>query len=295
MSSSLNSPPTPGRVLTVAATVSLALAGATWSLVTTLTETTAVVLGPGRTSVEELVVALSAAAALALLFWVTLGLLASVVAALPGPLGAVGRRMRDSVAPEAVRRWAAVLLGVVVVSACAPGGAAASEVVAVRTVAAEPTSEAPAPLWGEPVPGWSPSTSTTSSAAPPVPAPSASVPPTSAPPPTAPATATPADAASAPEWVPTPVRRLPPVSLTAPRPPASDQPLEVTVRRGDTLWDLAAAHLTPGATDAEVAASWQRWYTGNRDVIGSDPDLILPGQVLRVPTSPDATLAEAAR
>ena len=56
-----------------------------------------------------------------------------------------------------------------------------------------------------------------------------------------------------------------------------------TVRRGDTLWDLAAAHLPAEATDAEISASWQQWYLENRAVIGPDPDLILPGQILSVP------------
>jgi nucleoid-associated protein YgaU len=32
-----------------------------------------------------------------------------------------------------------------------------------------------------------------------------------------------------------------------------------------------------------VAASWPRWYAANRRVIGADPDLILPGQILRPP------------
>lgn len=58
---------------------------------------------------------------------------------------------------------------------------------------------------------------------------------------------------------------------------------EVVVRRGDTLWDLAARHLGPEATDADVAEEWPRWYAANRDVLGEDPDLILPGQRLLVP------------
>ena len=56
--------------------------------------------------------------------------------------------------------------------------------------------------------------------------------------------------------------------------------------RGDSLWAIAARHLGPGATDAEVAREWPRWYAANRDTIGADPDLLLPGQVLRVPGSP---------
>ena len=55
------------------------------------------------------------------------------------------------------------------------------------------------------------------------------------------------------------------------------------MRRGDSLWAIAARHLGPGATDAEVAEEWPRWYAANRAVIGPDPDLVLPGQVLRAP------------
>ena len=46
---------------------------------------------------------------------------------------------------------------------------------------------------------------------------------------------------------------------------------EVVVRRGDTLWDIAARHLGPDASAAEVAAEWPRWHAANRDVIGARP------------------------
>jgi resuscitation-promoting factor RpfA len=59
----------------------------------------------------------------------------------------------------------------------------------------------------------------------------------------------------------------------------------VLVRRGDTLWDLARRHLPAGATDAQVARAWPRWYAANRAVIGPDPGLLLPGQRLRVPSA----------
>jgi hypothetical protein len=57
----------------------------------------------------------------------------------------------------------------------------------------------------------------------------------------------------------------------------------VVVRPGDTLWDLAAAYLPPGAGPARVTACWHRIHELNRDVIGDDPDLILPGQRLHLP------------
>lgn len=55
------------------------------------------------------------------------------------------------------------------------------------------------------------------------------------------------------------------------------------VQPGDTLWAIAAAHLGPDADDAEIAAAWPRWYAANAPVIGSDPDLILPGTPLSEP------------
>ncbi|MEU6553750.1 transglycosylase family protein [Streptomyces sp. NPDC046915] len=45
-----------------------------------------------------------------------------------------------------------------------------------------------------------------------------------------------------------------------------------TVVHGDTLSQIAA--------DEQVRGGWQRLYAGNRTTIGSDPDLIIPGQRL---------------
>lgn len=66
-------------------------------------------------------------------------------------------------------------------------------------------------------------------------------------------------------------------------PPREPRDQEVVVRRGDTLWEIAARHLGHGVDDSEVAAEWPRWWQANRLVIGSDPDLILPGMRLRPP------------
>lgn len=62
----------------------------------------------------------------------------------------------------------------------------------------------------------------------------------------------------------------------------------VVVRRGDSLWRLVSRHLGPSASAAEIAAEWPRWYAANRSTVGPDPDLIRPGQLLRVP-NPDRT------
>jgi hypothetical protein len=60
---------------------------------------------------------------------------------------------------------------------------------------------------------------------------------------------------------------------------------ELVVRRGDTLWHLAARALGPGASDAEIAAEWPRWWAANREQVGADPDLILPGTRLCAPSA----------
>ncbi|MFC0484202.1 LysM peptidoglycan-binding domain-containing protein [Pseudarthrobacter scleromae] len=58
---------------------------------------------------------------------------------------------------------------------------------------------------------------------------------------------------------------------------------DVTVHAGDTLWDIAARHLGPGVSDLDIALHWPRWYEANRKVIGQDPDVLLPGQILQPP------------
>lgn len=65
----------------------------------------------------------------------------------------------------------------------------------------------------------------------------------------------------------------------------ANQPSEegIAVRSGESLWEISARQLGPGATDADIANEWPRWYQANRDVIGPNPDKILPGQVLLPP------------
>jgi hypothetical protein len=71
----------------------------------------------------------------------------------------------------------------------------------------------------------------------------------------------------------------------APAPPADPARIHV-VRAGDTLWDIAAADLDGRADSARITAQWHRIYRLNRAVIGADPDLIDPGQELRMPIPP---------
>lgn len=59
---------------------------------------------------------------------------------------------------------------------------------------------------------------------------------------------------------------------------------EVAVRPGDSLWSIAARHLGPTASDAEIAEAWPSWYAANKQLIGDEPDLLQPGQLLQPPT-----------
>jgi hypothetical protein len=54
------------------------------------------------------------------------------------------------------------------------------------------------------------------------------------------------------------------------------------VRPGDSLWSIARAHPADGD---DVELRWRAIWAANRDVVGTDPDLIHPGQALRLPGS----------
>lgn len=60
---------------------------------------------------------------------------------------------------------------------------------------------------------------------------------------------------------------------------------EHVVRPGESLWSVTAGALRPGARTAEVAAGWRRLYALNRDRVGDDADLLLPGTTLRLPSA----------
>lgn len=70
----------------------------------------------------------------------------------------------------------------------------------------------------------------------------------------------------------------------APSPPAAATPTAraVTVQAGDTMWSLTASWLGPDATNAQIVAAWPTYYAQNRSVIGPDPSLLRPGEVLQV-------------
>lgn len=72
----------------------------------------------------------------------------------------------------------------------------------------------------------------------------------------------------------------------SPTPAPLTTPAVIEVRPGDSLWTIAARQLGPFATDVEIAQAWPLWHQENRQVIGDDPDLLLPGQLLRPPHQP---------
>lgn len=55
------------------------------------------------------------------------------------------------------------------------------------------------------------------------------------------------------------------------------------IRSGDSLWDIAQARLPARASEAAISRHVLAVYRANRDVIGSDPDLIYPGTPLVLP------------
>ena len=74
------------------------------------------------------------------------------------------------------------------------------------------------------------------------------------------------------------------VGLPVPDRQPGAAPATYTVRPGDSLWSVAARRLPHGSSDHAVDATWRRVYAVNREVIGEDPDLLLPGTTLRFPS-----------
>jgi nucleoid-associated protein YgaU len=169
--------------------------------------------------------------------WLTVGLCAGLLAALPGAVGRAAAIVTRALLPAAIRRVLAGVTGLTVLVTPAAAGA--------RGVL--------------PSPGWP------SSAAPPAASQHA------------PSDPTRGALLPAPSW---------PVSAALPEarrpPPLLGAATTVRVRPGDALWRIAARRLATGSPAASIAAACHRLYADNRTVIGSDPDLIHPGQLLRI-------------
>ena len=221
---------------------------------------------------DEVLTLVAAVAALAVGTWLLVGFTLSVLAHLPGAAGDLARRWAEQISPAVVRRVAAVVVGASLSGALAPGTATADGPAGGhRQAGRQARTRRP---WGRrwlqrPPPRW-----LRRAARRPAPRllgsrhrygrrplrPRGGRP-----------TALSCDGRPPPGWWP-PTRRP-------------------TSARG---WSCAGAtpcgtssqrHLGPDASDAEVAAEWPRWHEANRDVIGHDPDLLLPGQVLQAPAA----------
>ncbi|MNY82690.1 hypothetical protein D3C86_2249430 [compost metagenome] len=57
------------------------------------------------------------------------------------------------------------------------------------------------------------------------------------------------------------------------------------VAAGDSLWSIAARQLGPMASDVDIALHWPKWYAANRALIGDNPGVLLPGQILQAPAT----------
>lgn len=273
--------------------VTLALAaGALIALARWVRDLWQVVAAPGPASAPELLMAGVAALALLIGGWLWITMLLESLSLLPGLAGRMLRPLAAAVVPQIARRSVAVALGI---GLAAGGGGMAHA--STPSPAPAATSSA-APLQSPSASPSSPSSSGSPSPVPASPTPSAVQPSASA---TVPAGSTGPAGASGPGWRPTaPTVRpqtgpdLRQASGSTPGTPSpgwtpsrssADRPSgEVVVLRGDTLWSIAAAHLGAGASDAEIAAEWPRWYAANADLIGPDPNVIRPGQVLVPPT-----------
>lgn len=227
--------------------------------------------------VDEALLACVAALALVTLSWLAVGMLLETLAQVPGEVGRSAARASAAVSPLLVRRAAAIVLGASLSAALSPAVSMASaeaSVAAAIGVSASPTPGAaampraqPGGATALPDPGFAP-----------LPDPGFA-------PPSAPVVApTPTPEPFVAE--PPVVRAQPDVRVVTPadrRTRGHDAGREVVVHRGDSLWSIAARHLGRDPSDAEIAAEWPRWYAANAAVIGSDPDLLLPGQVLLAP------------
>ncbi len=194
-----------------------------------------------------------AAAGVVGLGWLVLGVVLEALSLLPGSLGSAAARASAALSPLVVRRVTAVVLGVGLGAGATAGPTVAvptrSVTAVVAEVAASGGGQGTLPPGSDllPDPGWA--------------------------------------AEPDPGWTPTAPRVRPQPDLAVVSGRAAPRPAdgEVVVHRGDSLWSIAARHLGVGATDAEVALEWPRWYGANRDVVGPDPGLLLPGQVLHAP------------
>jgi nucleoid-associated protein YgaU len=240
-------------------------------------------------SFDRLVGEAAAGAAWVLLGWVGLAVAAEIAGALPGTLGRGVRRRAGAVTPRVVRVGVRWLLGVTLTTA----PMLAAPAYAVSPAPFGPNLDRPVAAATldrpdvQPATGPQPAASSAPAAASSAPAAASSAPAAAS---SAAAGASSARPAASPPVTPVAAGATRATSSTGPAAPvvtgtphrdlADDG---YVVRGGDCLWDIAARHLAPTATAADIAREWPRWYAANRAAIGDDPGLIRPGLVLHAP------------
>lgn len=212
---------------------------------------------PGVAKPGDILLVIVAVLGALLTAWLAIATSLAALAQVPGAIGTACSYLAARVTPAIVARVVALAVGSAMVTAGAPASASPFSTVSAGGCPAVVTVDrTPDPAFrplAEPTPGTGSLASAPEPAFVPL-APSSPVP-----------TATSIDSL---EHTP---RQLPEAGETH------------VVRRGDTLWDIAAARLGPGATPADIAAAWPRWYAANRRLIGPDPSHIVPGQRLIPP------------
>lgn len=185
--------------------------------------------------------------------WIALCLLAWLAGTAPGGLGRLAQRTAHVITPRALRRLVAASLGLGVVLTPAVASAGASTL----ATGGSPAGVARGHLHGTalPTPRW-PSD----------------------------------DPVHAPQW-PGPLARV--VGRHPDQPKVHTDPIasrpapaaagDVVVAPGDSLWRIAAERLPGRPTPPRIARAWPRWYAANRAQIGTDPNYLIPGQVLHAP------------
>lgn len=219
--------------------------------------------------------------------WVGLSALLGLACGLTARAGrrwTAGERLVAHSAPVLVRRLAHAAVGAGIGLALVAPTAIALPTAAAGAGTAPETEPAPHVLDL----GWQPTTAARADEA----APGAAAPPDAGSPASEPSQAVPGTIATepaAPGQPDTPATEpaIPVRADLADRglPGGGGRPPTVVVVPGDTLWEIAAAHLGDSPPDAEIAQAVTRWYAANRAAVGADPDLILPGLTLRAPSA----------
>jgi nucleoid-associated protein YgaU len=75
----------------------------------------------------------------------------------------------------------------------------------------------------------------------------------------------------------------------SPQPPATGA---YTVKPGDSLWNISQRLLGPGATARQIEQTSHLIYHDNQTTIGANPNHLVPGQVLHIPSTRESALSQ---